>query len=350
LLLNGKIIETKNAYSEQRKGGSVMSYMKQEIEEAKKLIRRLDAEYLEELKKEAALAEPGRKRGAEDGKSWEVLLKNLNVDNATKLAEHEKADAKKAEATYRTLEKGFKTIPETILEGAKEQLRLEDHLNATLAWDGTEPARHWFSYSVPFDRNGNVDLANSSGGDGKAEGDCGEVSPIFNTVLKPRSHAVGAGTGWADQHSASVKCWFWYYVTGAFTQHPGMVFVWPYFDMHGNYWVRSNDGFFTSKEASIRLSMTTRVFRPGHSYSPYFTWAVLDKGGGNIDEDGRVDFTGWNNTAKGESLVDAGESLTVQVIVELRSFVEGSGSHALLDFQTGDGNFINIPFIRVWVP
>ena len=36
--------------------------------------------------------------------------------------------------------------------------------------------------------------------------------------------------------------------------------------------------------------------------------------------------------------------------IELRSHVEGSGSHALLDFQNGDGNFIRIPFIRVWVP
>ncbi len=327
-----------------------MNNFKQELDEARNQIRKLDAAYIEELKSESALAQGGRKRKIEDGKTWNDLLKTLNVD-LSKLLDHEKVDARKAETTHKILEKSFNTVPDQIVQSSKEQLLIDEHLKATMIWDGYVPESHWLTYSLPYDRNGKVEFG-EVGSDGKVEGNCGIVPPtsIYDTIMKPRSYAVGAGTGWEDQHSTSVKCWFWYYISGKFAKHPGTAYIWPYFDIHGNYWVRSNDGYFTSKEASIKLSMTTRVFRPDHSYSPFFTWKVLDKSNDNIDENGRVDFTGWNNSAKGESQVEVGEPLTVQVIAELWSYVEGSGSHALLDFQTGDSNSIRIPFIRVWMP
>ena len=326
-----------------------MCNLNQEIAEAKDRIRMLDAAYLEELKIQSALSEPGTKRRAEDRKGWMDLLQSLKVDS-TKLAEFEKADAKKAEATYRALEKGFKIVPNAVLAGAADRVRIDDHLDVTLVLDEGESYRHWLTYPLPYEHNGKVERGYVGEG-GKQEGSCGSTpSSVYDALVKPRSYSVGAGAGWDDQHTVSVKCWFWYYISGAFIKRAGTVFVWPYFDIHGGYWVRSNDGYFTSKEASIRLSMTTSVWRPEHTSAAGYRWNVLNKSDGNIDEDGRVDFTGWNKKAKGESQVKVGESLTVQVVIELRSHVEGSGSHALLDFQNGDGNYIRIPFVRVWVP
>jgi hypothetical protein len=52
-----------------------MHNLKLKIEEARNQIRKLDAAYIEELKKESSLAEAGRKRKLDDGKSWADLLK-----------------------------------------------------------------------------------------------------------------------------------------------------------------------------------------------------------------------------------------------------------------------------------
>ncbi len=63
----------------------------------------MDAPYIEELKKETALLEGGKKSKIEDGKSWADLLKTLNVDYSSKLLDHERDDARKAEATHKVL-------------------------------------------------------------------------------------------------------------------------------------------------------------------------------------------------------------------------------------------------------
>jgi hypothetical protein len=321
----------------------------EELTRAKNQISKLDARYVEELKAEASLFAANRKRGTEDGKAWEELLKVMNVD-VSSLLKQDKADSKKAEQTLKVLQSQLITIPADVLQRVHDQILVDQLADAKVDWD--QPVSHWLSYSLPYYRSSTVDYYQSGDSNGTVEGDWGIVSPLdpFSSTMNPKSNAVGAGTGWGDENDVHARCWLYYYISGDKIARPGTVYVWPYFDIHGSYYVRANDGYFTSKEAQVQVKITTRIFRPDYTYAEYFTWTVLDKGSDNIDEAARVDFTGWNNSAKAQSQVNTGESLTVQVIAELVNHANGSGSHALLDFQTGEGNQIRIPNIAVWVP
>jgi hypothetical protein len=95
--------------------------------------------------------------------------------------------------------------------------------------------------------------------------------------------------------------------------------------------------------------MHLRLHRDNYQYAPWFTWVVRERGNGNINEDSRVDYTGYHNDSKGVLQVLAGEAIWVQVIAELNAHAEGSGSYAHLDFQTGD-NAIRIPSVVIYVP
>jgi hypothetical protein len=72
-----------------------MRDLREELEKARNQIRKLDAEFTEETKKEFALLKEGMRRREEDGKGWEELLKSMPVD-LSKLLEHDKADERRA--------------------------------------------------------------------------------------------------------------------------------------------------------------------------------------------------------------------------------------------------------------
>lgn len=321
-----------------------MRDLREELEKARNQIRKLDAEFTEETKKEFALLNEGMRRREEDGKGWEELLKSMPVDHS-KLLEHDKADERRAEKVLKELEPRLKTTPkETVLQ-TQEHLKWDGLLNAELVAAADGPTR--FSISQAYDGNGTVERFHSTGSGGTTEGSCGDIvlgsgyPPVYG--MYPRAYSKGSGSGWQDFNTVLVRCWLWFYIPSAYVARPGTLYVWPYFDLHGYYWVRANDGYFSSKEASITLKMHMRLFRDDYQYAPWFTWVVLDRGNGNIDEDGRVDYTGWHTQSKGILHMLGEETVRVQVIAELRTHAEGSGSHALLDFQTGENNWIRIP-------
>jgi hypothetical protein len=328
-----------------------MRDIKEELEKARNEIRRLDAEFTERVKKEFALSKEGLRRRAEDGKGWEELLKSMPVD-LSKLQEHEKADAKKAAAILKELEPRLRIVPKEALLQTQERLRLDDLLNAEVAaYDGGPT---WHSLNQAYDGNGTVDFYQSTDSGGVVQGSCGDIvlgsgyPPIYG--MYPRAYAQGSGSGWQDFNEVSTKCWLWFYIPGAYVTRPGTLYVWPYFDVHGYYRVRANDGFWTSKEAEIKLTMSTVLYRYNFQYASWFSWVVRDRGNDNIDEEGRVDYSGYHNDAKGVLHVLTGEDVFVQVIAELKTYVEGSGSQALLDFQTGENNWIRIPRVVFYTP
>jgi hypothetical protein len=323
-----------------------MRDIKEELEKARSEIRKLDAEFIEELKKDFELSKEGTRRRLEDGKGWEELIKSMPVD-LSKLLEHDKADAKKAESILKELEPRLKTVPKEILLRTQEHLALDDIVNLELATN--DPVRRLYSINQAYDGNGTVDFYQSTDSNGVVEGSCGQKRLGGPAEVNPRSYAAGSGSGWQDYNSTVTQCWLWFQIPSAYIQRPGILYVWPYFDIHGYYWVRANDGYFSSKEAKITLRMHTKL-QIGNLTPRWFTWVVRDRGNGNIDEDGRVDFSGYHNESKGVLPVFAGESIWVQVIAELRTHAEGSGSRALLDFQTGEGNAIRIPKVVIYVP
>ena len=321
-----------------------MRDLREELEKFRNQIRKLDAVFTEENKKEFSLAEEGMRRRQEDGKGWEELLEGMPVD-LSKLQQHYKTDSKRAESILKELEPRLKIVPKEVLVHAQDHLRWADLLNAELV--AADDGPKWYSINQAYDGNGTVELSQSTDSGGKVEGSCGDIvvgygyPPVYG--MYPRAYSEGSGSGWQDFNTVSTQCWLWFYIPGAYVARPGTLYVWPYFDIHGYYWVRANDGFFSSKEARITLKIHLRLHRYDYQYAPWFTWVVRDRGNGNIDEDGRVDHTGWHTQSKGILHVMAGEAVLVQVIAELRTHAEGSGSHALLDFHTGENNWIRIP-------
>ena len=112
----------------------------------------------------------------------------------------------------------------------------------------------------------------------------------------------------------------------------GTLYVTPYFDIHGFFWDRANMTFWTHKEAAVLLRMQTWLHPYAGSATSAF-WNVLSYDGHNIDESGRIDYTGYNKAAQGTLQAPADEPVLVQIVAELDGYVQGAGSVALLDFR-----------------
>jgi hypothetical protein len=312
-----------------------MRNLREEIQRAKEHFRALDAAYAKELKHLSAQAGVGQQRRLKDGKAWEALLKKSGLD-LTAFSDHELADAKRAKETLADVQKRLQVVPAGVLSSAQDEVNLDTLINATLAWPVDPPQQKWFSF-IPTDRS--------------ADGNCGG-QPLTDQVL-PKAEATGSGSGWDDSHSDTASCGLWFYIPGDYitssTTALNTLTVWPYVDMHGFYWVRANDGSFTSKEAHVKFTIRTRVYQYSLSNSWWSEWVVRDRSNDNIDEEGRIDFTNYANAAKGFGHVLGSEPVYVQVIAEAYCYAQGSGSHALVDFQTGD-NGVRVPRIVVQVP
>ena len=192
----------------------------------------------------------------------------------------------------------------------QERVRLDDLLISELVADADADGPRWYSLNQAYLGNGTVDFYHSTDSGGVREGNCGTMTLGFGYAneANPRSSAAGSGFGLQDFNGVTTRCWFWSQIPSTYIKRPGTLYVWPYFDIHGYYWVRANDGFWTSKEAEIKLTMHTRLHRYNYQYAPWFSWVVRNRGNDNIDEEGRVDYSGYNNDAKGVLQVLAGEA------------------------------------------
>lgn len=314
---------------------------REELDKARAEIKRLEAIYKEELDKEYAVLEEGTRRKTEDGKAWEELLQAVPID-VSAILEHNQADAEKAKRLLAELEPRLQKPSEDVMVKAQEKLLLNERVSAALAGEHS-PA--WYFFHHAYWGDGSVFTHNEGG---VTQGNYTPISWGTFNEMNPRAYAVGDGIGWSDDNYVYTKSWLWFYIPGSYITNPGTVYVWPYFDVHGYYWVRANDGFWTSKEARIRLRMCTRLYQ--YFYTPWHYWTVRDRGDDNIDENGRVDTSTYHINGRADLLVGAGDPVYVQVMAELFCDTEGSGSHALLNLQTGAGNYIRIPWIAAWVP
>jgi hypothetical protein len=302
-------------------------------------IMQLESSHKDQVQKEFSEIEENIKRKIDNARSWAEALKSVTMD-MSKFVEVEKNDAAKAKERLAAIEKRFSIAPAEIALQTQRRVLFDERLSSPLA-GAHSPA--WYYFYHPYYGDKAVYTHNEGG---VTQGSC-SVN-LSTNEMNPRSYAVGDGSGIADDNSVITKGWFWFYIPGSYIKTPGLIYVWPYFDIHGYYWVRANDGFWTSKEARVRLKMCTTLYQ--YYYSSPFCWTVLDRGDDNIDETSRRDLTGYNYYARAALQVGAGDPVYVLVETELYSYTSGSGSYALLDFQTGAGNYIKIPNLAVWVP
>ena len=308
--------------------------LKEELQLAREYFRKLDTKYIEEQKQAQAARDIGQQRRLKDGHNWEQLLSTSGFDLA-KIREYEQADIQRAKEIRGDVINRLSPVPPTILSHAQDAINVNS-LAGFAQWNPPNTSTWWFSLQW-VDRS--------------AIGDCG--SPGGGSTVFPRAETVGSGLGWSDSHDERAQCGLWFFLPAAAL--PGNVVsrfaitVWPYLDMHGYHWVRANDGLFTSKQAEAKFTIYTRISQYTLDNSFWSSWVVYDRNSDNVDEEGRIDFTEYANNAKGHAVVLGGEQVQIQIIAEAYCYSQGSGSHALMDFQTGSGNGVGIPFIVVQV-
>ena len=310
-----------------------------------KKIQELEEEFKEEADREFALEEEFTRLKTEDGMYWEELVKKMRID-VPEFEKHQKADEEKANKRFEEIQSLMKKMPKKKLQKIREKRVIEDRISARLAG---EHSPGWYFFNSAYYGSGSVYTHNEGG---TTEGSYIPLTWGTSNEMNPRSYAGGAGSGFSDDNYVFTKSWHWFYIPSSYITRPVRIAVWPYFDVHGYYWVRANDGFWTSKEARIRLRMCTRLYQ--YYWTPWHIWTVKNRGNDNINETNRVDYSGYNHNARALLQVGAGDGVYVQVMAELFSYTEGSGSQALWHLQkhvlTGPGNYIRIPKIAVWIP
>lgn len=114
-----------------------------------------------------------------------------------------------------------------------------------------------------------------------------------------------------------------------------------YIPYNGFYIVRADDGFFTSKEAKVRIDITSRGYQ--YNWKTPSTTNVLDISDDNINVNDR--FDGYRSVYY-SSLLGADQAYLL-VSTSLHTYARGSGSTAQLNFSDGDANKLGIPQLYV---
>jgi hypothetical protein len=164
--------------------------------------------------------------------------------------------------------------------------------------------------------------------------DPGVVPPSDPSQIKIQSHQNGSGSGWLDgpgdpPHIADVLFSFTPHQSATYTFTACIAF-------HGFYFVVADDGLLTSKSAEVSATVSLKAFqiidRGWKSFPP-----VINRGADNINE-----FDNFDQILNFADTQDfrVGEPVVVTASIEVEAKAIGSGSHAEVNFQDGDANFI----------
>lgn len=114
-----------------------------------------------------------------------------------------------------------------------------------------------------------------------------------------------------------------------------------YIPYNGFYIVRSDDGWFTSKEAKVRIDITSRGYQ--YNWKPASTNNVLDVRDDNIDVNDRFDGYRTMNYA---TLLGADQAYLL-LSTSLQTYARGGGSTGQLNFSDGSANRLGVPSLYV---
>jgi hypothetical protein len=172
-------------------------------------------------------------------------------------------------------------------------------------------------------------------------GESEEVPSVTFTTLNnrfdPRTQAWGEG--WFDGDYSELHGYL------AFTFNPPSwghlhLYVYPWF--HGYYSLYSDDEWYNSEYARAEVDSWLDLYQNfwrGRSYIRRFTLA-----GDEIHPTryGRFDtnYSHYYFTDVGQ-----GDLTTIRVGIRIYSYARASGSHSILNFQAGTGNYILVPYV-----
>ena len=118
------------------------------------------------------------------------------------------------------------------------------------------------------------------------------------------------------------------------------VYVYPW--VHGYYHLYSDDDWYNSEYAYAQLDTWIGLYQNfwrSRDYRRRFTYGGSEL---NPTHYGRID-----NQYIQAYYTDVGEedTVTVRVGVQIYSYARAGGSHSILIFQSGDSNYVYVPYI-----
>ncbi len=179
--------------------------------------------------------------------------------------------------------------------------------------DGSVYGQGYYPYPFPGNSGGRIILSVAAYGGG---------SGIFGT-------GAGSFTVYLD--------WWFSYVSRDYRYFGQTIWV-PY---HGFYIVRSDDGFWDSKEAHVRMDLSAVGYQ--YNYKSSGTTNVLNIDSQNIDVNGRVD--GWRTMYYSDLL--GADRAYLRVTASFYVYARGGGSYAELNFSAGTANYMGMPWVYV---
>ena len=159
--------------------------------------------------------------------------------------------------------------------------------------------------------------------------------------LRVSDLATGSGIGWfgtgAQEAVAHIDWWFYFHAD---------VSRWYSYTIHvpvdGYYIAYADDGFWTSKEAKIKLDISTVGYQYNYKASSGVT--VLYQDGQNIDVNARDDNV---YLAFYGDLLGGPDFAYLRVTLRLDVYARGDGSHAQINFLDGGANYVGLPWVVV---
>lgn len=153
-------------------------------------------------------------------------------------------------------------------------------------------------------------------------------------------YANGAGSGLFGTGAGSFSVYMdWWFTFNAPENRNYAQTV--YVPFNGFYIVRADDGWFDSKQANVGISLSATGYQ--YNYKPTGTANVLSVGSDNINVNDR--FDGWRTMYYSDLL--GADRAYLLVTAQLYVYARGGGSSAVLDFASGNANYLGVPLVYV---
>lgn len=161
------------------------------------------------------------------------------------------------------------------------------------------------------------------------------IDPLSSELVKLQVYDKGSGFGWdakADQypHHATVVIEYEFV--------PDQTALWMFrseVDFHGFYIVRADDDWWNSKEARVKIRASVKAYQ-------YFFGAEAKYNVFSVEDDNINVATLFDESLFVDYSMNLrqGDSARVYIMLFFDAFAKGSGSYAEINFEGGNGNFV----------
>jgi hypothetical protein len=155
---------------------------------------------------------------------------------------------------------------------------------------------------------------------------------LDTTPIKVFSKSTGRGLGWQAIGYLPTYADFYYQFT------PTTTAMWnlnALLAFDGFYIIKADDGYFTSKSASVNLSVSIKVHQ--YSWQGETNYNLLYE---RVSNNNIYKFIGVTPDIRTSVLLRATDTATVHIRIALTALARGSGSYAEINFNEGTGNRI----------